>query len=552
MRLIALLPLALLASCTKPLPLDGHPCPCVRGYRCDTRNNICVRGDLSEPNLHCGPFGDCPFGETCGSDDTCHRIDNPPDAAPADHMSNAANPVGFSYESTTNIGAFSAPTGMLVAGRCNREHSDFAIARDAGAEVIAYLNPVDIPGSNHTNCPGPEDQEFYMGDVAVVPKWGKDGSGEWRINRRQSDGTPTYIANIRAGSQWTNHVVKYIEQLIVENRVDGVLLDVLGARLWSGTQASTSLPLARWDEWSDTEREDWTRGAVDLVRRLDASRRRLNPDFVIVNNNIWEGRNVDVLIGWQGEQHVDGICLENPNSRPEVGTYHVNYVGRVFGNLGHRRVLVIKRDDPDTPYIDAAMWATIPGVTHVSPQSTYLSSGTPVVGFEALEDRERPRTLGKTSHSTDTHLLTFNIKRASRFTFPQGGRVLRFGAYLDGQGESDGPMTLRVVLYTDGLSTDNVPRPHSVVVQSADVTIQFGQAVGWVNFPVISNVSIAPGNYWLSIHGGPPGGTGREYADGPDNCYEKDDQFDDGTSPWGESTGRVCTGTLSVYAMVAN
>jgi hypothetical protein len=41
-------------------------------------------------------------------------------------------------------------------------------------------------------------------------------------------------------------------------------------------------------------------------------------------------------------------------------------------------------------------------------------------------------------------------------------------------------------------------------------------------------------------------------VDGPDNCYAKSDPFDDGTSNWGSTTGTACTGTLSVYAMVAH
>ena len=469
------------------------------------------------------------------------------------NTSSAENPVGFAYVSTTNIGAFSAPTGMLVAGKCTRDLPAFATARNAGAEVLGYLNAVDIPPDNHTSCTGSQDQDFYMGDVDSVPRWGLDSVGEWRVNWRHSDGTPNYIANIRKDSAWANYVVKFIEQLMVENRIDGVFLDVLGARLWSTQkpydtdgdgQLDTVLPLARWDEWPQSERDDWTNGAVDLARRLDASRRRLNPDFLIVNNNIWfETTPKDSRLGPVGEQYVDGVCLENPSSDPELGTFHANYAGRVFGNLGHRRVLVIKTTHPDI----AAQWATIPGVTHVTGQTNYLSPGTPAVGFQPLNDRQRPRTLGNTAHAGGTHLLTFNIKRASRFSFAQGGRVLRFGAYLDGQGESSGSMPVRVVLYTN-----NVDRPGNVVVQSADVTVNFGQAAGWVNFPVTSNVSIPPGDYWLAIHGGATGGKGRDYTDGPDNCYSKGDPFDDGTSSWGSTTGTACTGTLSVYAMVAN
>lgn len=72
MKLIAALPLAIVASCTKPLPLEGHPCPCVPGYSCDERYQICVRddaipGDALVPDA--APV-------SCQSNDDCQQ---PPD-----------------------------------------------------------------------------------------------------------------------------------------------------------------------------------------------------------------------------------------------------------------------------------------------------------------------------------------------------------------------------------------------------------------------------------------------------------------------------------------
>lgn len=43
MKLIALLSLPIVASCTSLLALDDRPCPCVLGYTCDATNHICVR-----------------------------------------------------------------------------------------------------------------------------------------------------------------------------------------------------------------------------------------------------------------------------------------------------------------------------------------------------------------------------------------------------------------------------------------------------------------------------------------------------------------------------
>ena len=70
----------------------------------------------------------------------------------------------------------------------------------------------------------------------------------------------------------------YVEKLMRERKVDGVFLDVSAAV--RGTSPN-------WTTWSQTEKNAWTDGSIDLVRRLDAKRRAINPNFMIVNNNIW-------------------------------------------------------------------------------------------------------------------------------------------------------------------------------------------------------------------------------------------------------------------------
>lgn len=73
-----------------------------------------------------------------------------------------------------------------------------------------------------------------------------------------------HMTDIRPGSKWILHVVKYVEGLMRERKVDGVFLDALGARPW-GTNV-------RWESWSQSEKNMWSDGAIDLVRRLDVRR----------------------------------------------------------------------------------------------------------------------------------------------------------------------------------------------------------------------------------------------------------------------------------------
>jgi hypothetical protein len=116
------------------------------------------------------------------------------------------------------------------------------------------------------------------------------------------------------------------------------------------------------------------------VRRLDAKRRAINPNFIIVNNNIWAITGGSTR-GLPGEKYVDGVSIEHPVG---VNSYHLAYAKKPFSNLGHRRVLIIARNTTE-----AKQWSATGVVTHVSPQtsSQYGYPTYPVVSFKALYDR---------------------------------------------------------------------------------------------------------------------------------------------------------------------
>lgn len=275
--------------------------------------------------------------------------------------SQAANPAGIAFAKETNVSLYGKSTGLLITGRCNRYEPEFAAARARGAEVIAYLNAASRPDQHVCSL----DKQFYMNNYGAVPLWPFPSYGQRSIfaNTRMTD--------VRVGSKWINHVVSYVEGLMRERKVDGVFLDVLGARPWG---------ISNWTNWSKSEKDAWTKGVVDLVRRLDAKRRAINPNFIIVNNNIW-ARSDGSTLGLAAEKYVDGIAIEHPNG---VNKYHSAYVAKSFSNLGHRRVLIIGRDSSD-----ARAWAGVKGVTHVSSQATshYSYPTVPPVSFKALSDR---------------------------------------------------------------------------------------------------------------------------------------------------------------------
>jgi hypothetical protein len=275
------------------------------------------------------------------------------------HADEVANPLGLFYDNSfTNIESYYRPGALLVSGNCNRYDERFEKARQAGAEVLTYLNSIEV----YDRSPCKLSAAFYMGGYEHVPKWPYPTPGQ-RINYHS-----THMTDMRAGSEWSNNVVNYISGLMREGKVDGVFLDNVGARLWS--------QLAQWKTWSKSEQDEWTRGNVDLVRRLDEARRRINPKFILINNNLWDRGDE---LGLEGERYVDGVVLEHP----KMDDWHRAYAAKKFGSSGHRRLLVIVRDSPE----EAMEWAKVPGVTHVTVQGKYDHPGEPLTTFHALNDR---------------------------------------------------------------------------------------------------------------------------------------------------------------------
>lgn len=279
------------------------------------------------------------------------------------HLAGAANPLGIAFANTTNVAEYAQPSGMIIAGRCNHNDPAFAQARVRGAEVLAYICPTQRPDTRVCAL----DNQFYMNDLRRVPLWPYPTEGARTAYPR------TRMTDMRPGSPWILHVVDYVAAMMREGKFDGVFLDVVGARLWDKS--------AEWNTWPQEEKDLWTDGNVDLVRRLDERRRAIDPNFIIVTNGYWDRGDAR---GFAGERYVDGIMLEHPK---EGSHWHVVQAGKPYGDLGHRRVLVVAANQEA-----ARMWSQVEGVTNVSDQSgkgEYEHPTPPPISFKAMTDRNK-------------------------------------------------------------------------------------------------------------------------------------------------------------------
>lgn len=263
------------------------------------------------------------------------------------------NPCGNAWGTWDGVAAMAKPGGAVVAGRIKTHYTNAAWQpfRAQGLEVGAYFCPIERPDAPVST----QDTADYGGNLTTIPLW-RDGK---RVNYAGN-----HMTDMSVGSAWvTNHLIS-VAAAMHTGLVDFIFLDVVGARLWS--------KLAAWETWPQEERDAWTLGNVDYVRKLCALRDSIDPRIAIVNNNTWDRGDA---VGLVGEQYVDGICLEHAT----FGNVNNQNLAHTFnGNIKRRRVLAIANTTAD-----AIKFATLPGVTHVSDQTTaqYKTPNAPAIPF---------------------------------------------------------------------------------------------------------------------------------------------------------------------------
>jgi hypothetical protein len=270
----------------------------------------------------------------------------------------------FSYDNSfTNFEAYEHPTAMLIAGNCNRDDPRFQQARAAGAEVLAYLNPTSV----YDSLPCRNKPGLYGHDRERVPLWPYPSYGE-RVSWKH-----THMTDMRPGSAWSNHVVDFVEQLMRDGQFDGVFLDVVGARVWADTT-------------------QWERLAPGRARRIHARQHRPGSphrsEAPRHRSGLYRGQQQSLGSRRRGRLRRREIRRRRGARAPGAQRLSPQVRRPPFGDLGHRRVLVIARSTED-----ARAWAHVPGVTNVTDERTYAHPGEPLVPFTAVTDRRRPRRL---------------------------------------------------------------------------------------------------------------------------------------------------------------
>src|SRR5689334_478925 len=117
----------------------GQECSLQRRYR-PTQGNSCAQ-DRHRKGVHMITLGK--LAASAAASVLCLSFVTTADSA----NTLIVNPTALAWgaNDTAHIADYAKPTGMIVAGRCNRETALIQNARASGAEVLAYIEPVSVP-----------------------------------------------------------------------------------------------------------------------------------------------------------------------------------------------------------------------------------------------------------------------------------------------------------------------------------------------------------------------------------------------------------------------
>src|SRR3989344_1576719 len=270
------------------------------------------------------------------------------------------------------------------------------------------------------------------------------------------------------------------------------------------------------------------------------------------NPNVKGTINYDPSYGYSGIR--EDICNKDvPDSQWKNEESLAEGICKDDGSPLFKRIIC-----PSTCQDGACIGETTTGTTTTTPPATTPSLTTPTVSpTTAPAFGEEAITFGETSLITSKTPAEKNMKKVSKFTLPQSGKVVKLSIQLSGGGSGRG---LKGVIYSD-----NNGAPDKLLGTTDLVTISIAQTSPvWVDMTFASSISLNAGNYWLGFIKNDIGMEGLDYyrdlsINSPEEqlqlTIEKDDMFVDGASdPFGagppSGAGKLIAGRISIYATV--
>ena len=155
-------------------------------------------------------------------------------------------------------------------------------------------------------------------------------------------------------------------------------------------------------------------------------------------------------------------------------------------------------------------------------------------------------TFGTSTPGASVDTASTNLKEVSRYT-ATAGNVTKVTGYISGLGAASGSQKVRAVLYSD--SGGN---PAQLLGVSNEVTVNAGQAWGWVDFTFPSPVPVAAGTIWMGYIAATTNDLTQLRYDAVDGelRYNANDYFAGPSNPFGTPT--LSRMHYSLYATVTS
>jgi hypothetical protein len=143
-----------------------------------------------------------------------------------------------------------------------------------------------------------------------------------------------------------------------------------------------------------------------------------------------------------------------------------------------------------------------------------------------------PVTLGNTTAGSVSDTGWDGLKWGNKYALSVQGTFTKVSAYLGDNPSVTGAESFRAAIYADASGA-----PGALKAQSSVVSVQDGQAAGWVDFPISPGVTLPAGTYWVVLQGGPTQAGALRYGTSSSTTGAEawnHDAFSDGiTDPFG-------------------
>jgi hypothetical protein len=152
--------------------------------------------------------------------------------------------------------------------------------------------------------------------------------------------------------------------------------------------------------------------------------------------------------------------------------------------------------------------------------------------------------LGKFTKGTAQLAVVADKKYASSFVLSERAKLGWLEAYLhEGSGAYGATQEMAAVIYAH--SGGN---PAARLAQSLVVEVERGLLNRFIRFPLLDDVTLEPGTYWLGVHAGPGANVASLSYAATGAAQHDTDTFADGASdPWALPSDLTPTQTLAIY-----